>query len=105
MNVRRFNWPLWVGFLLTLAAFLSYVLVFVWFPVTRDFPWANLLLFAISAVLLFMGFRRGFAADRPHPTLSKILTAIVGTLGVAVIALLDFSIFIEIGRASCRERV
>jgi hypothetical protein len=94
MNVRRINWPLWVGFLLTLAAFMSYFLVFVWFPVTRDFPWANLLLFAIAAVLLFMGFRRGFAADRPHPTRSKIVTTIVGTLGVAVIALFVFSIFI-----------
>jgi branched-subunit amino acid ABC-type transport system permease component len=94
MNVRRINWPLWVGFLLTLAAFMSYFLVFVWFPATRDFPWANLLLFAIAAVLLFMGFRRGFAADRPHPTRSKIVTTIVGTLGVAVIALFVFSIFI-----------
>ena len=94
MNVRRINWPLWVGFLLTLAAFMSYFLIFVWFPVTRDFPWANLLLFAIAAVLLFMGFRRGFAADRPHPTRSKIVTTIVGTLGVAVIALFVFSIFI-----------
>jgi hypothetical protein len=94
MNVRRIIWPLWVGFLLTLAAFMSYFLVFVWFPVTRDFPWANLLLFAIAAVLLFMGFRRGFAADRPHPTRSKIVTTIVGTLGVAVIALFVFSIFI-----------
>jgi hypothetical protein len=94
MNVRRFNWPLWVGFLLTLAAFMSYFLVFVWFPVTRDFPWANLLLFAISAVLLFMGFRRGFASDRPHPTRSKIVTTIVGTLGVAVIAFFIFAMFI-----------
>ncbi len=94
MDVRRINWPLWVGFLLTLAAFMSYFLVFVWFPVTRDFPWANLRLFAIAAVLLFMGFRRGFAADRPHPTRSKIVTTIVGTLGVAVIALFVFSIFI-----------
>jgi len=94
MNLRRFNWPLWVGFLLTLAAFMSYFLIFVWFPVTRDFPWANLLLFAIAAVLLFIGFRRGFASERPHRTRSRIITAIVGTLGVAVIALFIFAIFI-----------
>jgi branched-subunit amino acid ABC-type transport system permease component len=94
MNLRRFNWPLWVGFLLTLAAFMSYFLIFVWFPVTRDFPWANLLLFAIAAVLLFIGFRRGFASERPHRTRSRIITAIVGTLGVAVIAFFIFAIFI-----------
>ena len=49
MNVQRFNWQIWVGFLLSLIAFFSYFLVFVWFPVTRDFPWANLLLFGIAA--------------------------------------------------------
>ncbi len=49
MNIRRFNWPIWAGFLLSLIAFASYFFVFVWFPVTRDFPWANLLLFALAA--------------------------------------------------------
>ena len=94
MNVRRFNWPLWVGFLLTFAAFLSYFFVFVWFPVTRDFPWANLLLFLIAAVLVVAGIRRGFASDRPHPTRSKIVTSIVALLSFGVIALFIFSIFI-----------
>lgn len=94
MNIRRFNWPLWVGFLLTLGAFMSYFAVFVWFPVTRDFPWANLLLFIIAGVLLFAGFRRGFAADRPHPTRSKIVTSIVGGLSALVFAFFVFAIFI-----------
>ena len=94
MNTRRFNWPLWVGFLLTLAAFLSYFLVFVWFPVTRDFPWASLLIFLIAAVLLVMGVRRGFASDRPHPTRSKVVTSIVATLSVAIVAFFIFTIFI-----------
>jgi flagellar biosynthesis component FlhA len=94
MNVRRFNWPLWVGFLLTFAAFLSYFFVFVWFPMTRDFPWANLLLFLIAAVLVVAGIRRGFASDRPHPTRSKIVTSIVALLSFGVIALFIFSIFI-----------
>ena len=50
--MRRFNWPLWAGFLLTLFAAFSYFAFFVWFPITRDFPWANLLLFLLAAVLL-----------------------------------------------------
>ena len=94
MNTQRFNWPLWLGFLLTLAAFLTYFLIFVQFPVTRDFPWLNLLLFVIAAVLLFAGLRRGFASDRPHPTRSKIVSALVATVSVLVIALFVFTIFI-----------
>ena len=95
MNVRRLNWPLWVGFLLTFASFLSYFFIFVWFPVTRDFPWANLVLFLIAAVLLFAGIRRGFAADRPHPTRSKVVSSIVSLLGLAVIGLFIFAVFVS----------
>ena len=94
MTTRRFNWPLWVGFVLTLAAFMTYVSVFVWFPITRDFPWANLLMFSIAVVLLVMGVRRGFAADRPHPARSKIITSIIATLSVAVIGFFIFTVFV-----------
>lgn len=94
MNIRRINWPLWVGFLLTLAAFLSFTTVFVYYPATRDFPWANLLLFLIAAGLVFLGVRRGFAPDRPHPTRSKIVTAIVAALSTLVMAFFLFAFFI-----------
>ena len=98
MNIRRFNWPIWAGFLLTLIAFLSYFLVFVWFPVTRDFPWANLLLFALAAALLLIGVRRAFAppgvVDRPHPTRSKIAASILATLSVAIFGFFILSTFI-----------
>jgi len=95
MNIRRLNWPLWFGFLLTLGAFLSYFFIFIWFPFTRDFPWANLLLFVIAAVLLFKGLRRGFASDRSHPTRSKIVSSIVSLLSLVVMALFVFTIFIN----------
>lgn len=98
MNIKRTNWPLWTGFLLTLAAFLSYFFIFVLFPFTRDFPWANLVLFVIAGVLLFMGLRRGFASDRPHPTRSKIVSTIVSVLSLAVIAMFVFVIFV-VGRS------
>src|SRR5690349_22368315 len=91
MNLRRFNWPLWLGFVLSVVGVFSYLAVFVWYPITRDFPWANLLLFAIAAVLLFVGVRRAFASDRRR---SKILASIVATLGVVVIALFLFGFFI-----------
>jgi predicted PurR-regulated permease PerM len=95
MNVRRFNWPLWLGLVLSVVGVFSYLAVFVWYPVTRDFPWANLLLFAVAAVLLFVGVRRAFASDRRR---SKIVASIVATLGVVVIALFLVGFFVG-GRA------
>src|ERR1044072_1634916 len=94
MTLRRVNWPLSVGFVLTIAAFLTYFFVFVQFPVTRDFPWAHLLLFVIALIFIFLGVRRGFASDRPHPTRSKIVSSIVATLGVVILGLFVFTIFV-----------
>ena len=106
MNARKFNWTIWSGFLLSLIAFLSYPFVFVWFPVTRDFPWANLLLFALAIALLVVGVRRAFApdrrpqagplgmVDRPRPRRSKIATSILAAFSVAVFGFFIFSTFI-----------
>jgi peroxiredoxin len=107
MRIRRFNWPIWAGFLLSLIAFFSYFFVFVWFPVTRDFPWVNLLLFALAAVLLLVGIRRAFAPDRdlqsgrspgvagrPSSKLSKIAAAVLAALSVAIFGFFIFSTFI-----------
>lgn len=92
--MRRFNWPLWAGFLLTLVASFSYFAFFVWFPLTRDFPWANLLLFLLAAVLLVVGIRRGFARDRARPKLSKATASIVTTLSAVIFAFFIFAVFI-----------
>jgi flagellar biosynthesis component FlhA len=94
MNIRRFNWPLWVGLLLTLAGGFSFLWVFVWIPATRDFPWANLLIFLVAVVLLVIGIRRGFASGRRRPTLSKIVTSLVVLLSFAMIGLFIFSVFV-----------
>ena len=61
MEKKRSNWFLWLGFLTTLVAFISYFLFFLQFPVTRDIPWVNYLLFALAALLLAIGLRRAFA--------------------------------------------
>ena len=94
MDVRRFNWPLWIGLLVTLIGGFSYIAVFIWFPLTRDFPWVNLLLFLVALVLLWKGVRRGFARDRAHPRRSKIITSLVTMFSVAIIALFLFSYFV-----------
>lgn len=92
MRIQSFNWPVWAGFLLSLVAFVSYFLVFVRFPVTRDFPWANLLLFGAAAALLLVGVRRAFAAGRG--VWSKAAGLIAAALGAAVFGLFIFSTFI-----------
>jgi AhpC/TSA family len=98
MSIRRFNWPIWAGLLVSVIAFLSYFFVFVWFPVTRDFPWANLLLFALAAGLLVIGLRRAFSPDRPHPRRSRIGGAILAILSVAIFGLFILITFINARR-------
>ncbi len=92
MKIPKFNWPVLAGFVLCLVAFISYPFVFVRWPITRDFPWVNLLLFGIAVVLLLFGVRRAFASGRPLR--SKIAGGIVATLGLLVIALFVVSVFI-----------
>ena len=92
MRIQRFNWPIWTGLVLSLIALLSYPFVFVNWPITRDFPWANLLLFGIAAVLLFVGVRRAFSPDRKR--ISKIAASVLATFSVLVLAFFVFSFFI-----------
>jgi hypothetical protein len=92
MKTQRFNWPVWAGFLLSLIALLSYPFVFVRWPITRDFPWANLLLFGIAAAFLLWGIRRAFSGGRPKR--SKIGGSIAATLSVLVFAFFIFAAFV-----------
>jgi hypothetical protein len=91
--MKGFNWPLWVGFLLTFFAFLSYPFLFIEWPITRDFPWVNFLLFAFALVLLFIGVRRAFRPDRR--LISKIVAPILATVSVLVIAFFVFIALIQ----------
>ena len=90
--MKKFNWPIWLGFLVSVAALVSYPFVFVNWAVTRDFPWANLLLFAMAAALLFIGVRRAFAAGRRR--LAKVIAPILATLSVLALGLFIFAVFV-----------
>src|SRR6266404_1574437 len=92
MKIQRFNWPVWSGLLLSLIALLSYPFVFIRWPITRDFPWANLLLFGFAAVLLFVGARRASAPDRRRR--SKIAAALLITLSSLILGFFVFSFFV-----------
>ena len=78
---RRWNWPLWLGLVLCPIAFLSYFFVFIRYPITRDVPWVNYILFAFALILLGVGVRR---AQR------KAVAVIVGVIGLAVVVFFAF---------------
>jgi hypothetical protein len=88
---RAANWPLWSGFILSLIAFLSYFLIFARFPVTRDMPWINFVLFALSLALLFVGLRRAFGSSARYR--GKIAGPILSILSLAVVAFFCLAIF------------
>ncbi len=92
MEKRKPNWSLWAGFLIALVAFVSYFLFFFQFPITRDFPWANFLLFGVAAILLAAGLRRAFAL--PSSYRGKISGPILATLSAAVLGVFCYTIFI-----------
>jgi len=82
---------LWAGFALALVGAASYQYFFIRFAVTRDFPWANLILFALSAYLLITGLWRAF--QQPEGYRGKVSGPILTSLSVLVIGFFLFVIF------------
>ncbi|HYV23695.1 MAG TPA: hypothetical protein VE969_00555 [Pyrinomonadaceae bacterium] len=73
--MRKLNWPIWLGLLLSFFAFFSYPFIFVNWATTRDFPWANFIIFALADVFIVIGVKRAFAPER------RILSKILGGVG------------------------
>src|SRR5438046_10256170 len=92
---KSWNLSLWIGFLFALAGFLSYTF-FAQFPITRDFPWANLLLFAVGGVLLVLGLFRGFGKPRVYR--GKIFGPVLATLGIVMLGLFSYIFFYTMRR-------
>ena len=90
---RSWNSSLWTGFLFVLAGFLSYP-VFARFPITRDFPWVNFLLFGVGGILLLVGLVRAFG--RPQRYRGKIAGSILAVLSVVVFGFFSYLIFYEL---------
>jgi len=82
--------PIWAGFGLTLLALFSYPL-FARFPITRDFPWANLLLFLFAGGLLALGLKRAFRESELYR--GKVSGSILGGLSVILFGLFCYGIF------------
>ncbi len=87
---RRWNWRIWTGFLLALAAIPGYLLLFARFPVTRDVPWASWLMFAVAGWLLWAGVRRAFASSGVYR----------GKIAGSILAVLSFAAAVFFGYAT-----
>jgi hypothetical protein len=87
---RRWNWPIWIGLVVVVAGLFSYGF-FLRFPTTRDFPWANLVLFGIGAALLIVGLFRAFG--RPQVYRGKIFGSIFTAIALLVVAFFSYEIF------------
>jgi len=73
-----------------LAGLLSYAF-FARFPTTRDFPWANLLLFCAGGVLLGRGLLRAFR--KPELYRGKIFGSVLAGLGLLVFSFFAYGVF------------
>jgi|SRR5579859_633061 len=91
MEQRKRSWHVWIGFLLCVFGFLSYLLFFVRYPITRDVPWANFLIFAAGLGLVVSGVWRTFGRSQQYK--GKVAASILGVLSVAVVGLFCFGIF------------
>jgi hypothetical protein len=86
---RSWNWPIWVGFVVAIAGGFSYEF-FARFPITRDFPWLNFLLFGVGIALLMVGLFRAFG--RPQAYRGKIFGSIFAAIAVLLLAFFSYVI-------------
>jgi len=89
---RSWNTPIWAGFAVALVAVFSYIPFFVRFPITRDFPWANLLLFLIGGGLLAAGLHRAFR--QPERYRGKVTGVVFSVLAVLLCGLFCWGNFV-----------
>jgi hypothetical protein len=89
---RNWNWRIWVGFLVVLAGLFSYPLLLIDYPITRDFPWLNLILFATGLVLLGAGLLRAYR--KPDLYRGRIIGPIVTLLSLAGIGMFCYGLLV-----------
>jgi hypothetical protein len=87
---RRWNLWVWLGFLFAVAGLFTYPF-FAQYPITRDFPWANLLLFGVAGILLAIGLVQAFGNAKRYR--GKISGPILTTLSLVIFGFFAYAIF------------
>lgn len=103
---RSWNAFVWAGFGVSLVAFLSYYLLFIRWPATRDVPWVNLLLFFVAGMWLGIGLNRAYRESERYR--GKISGAVLGALSLLVFVgfcYLNFSLAKNLPSASASLHV
>jgi hypothetical protein len=91
MRKLRWNWPAWAGFLLSILAFVSYFTVLVRFPITRNVPWVNFLLFGAAALFLLTGLKRAFTEFGSIG--EKFVSSVLALLSISILGVFCFIVF------------
>ena len=87
---RKWNWPIWIGFIIAVGGLFTYEF-FAQFAITRDFPWANLLLFGVGGILLVTGLVRAFG--KPQFYRGKIFGPIFALLSLLIFSFFAYELF------------
>ena len=85
MAAKHWNWRLWAGFGLSIAALAGYI---VWVNETRAVFWPALLVFVLAAVLLVSGLKR--KSREPELYRGKIAGPVLTTLSVLLFGFFGF---------------
>ncbi len=88
---RRWNLPIWAGFLVSVGALLGYFLFFARFPVLRDAPWTASLLSLAGVALSAAGLRRAFR--QPESYRGKVFGTVLVVLGATFCSLFTVGLY------------
>jgi hypothetical protein len=91
MIAKRWNWAVWLGFLVALGAMLCNLVLLGNLPGQRAIPWLSVLLAVVALILLAIGLRRVFGQPRVYR--AKILSAILSLLSLLMAGVAIFIFF------------
>jgi len=90
---RRFPRTLWYGLAVVLAAPILFLALFIRFPVTRDVPWATLLMFAVGLGLLTHSLRHAYKDAAIYR--GKVAVPIALVFGIALAGLFSWTLLVQ----------
>jgi hypothetical protein len=92
MIQSRWNWALWLGFLLAFAALLCNAAFFVNPPGQRAIPWLSVLLAVVALILLARGLQRAFFGQQ-RVYRGKILSSVLSLVSLLLAGMAFFTFF------------